>query len=61
MELWIPYALMAAFLIACRDVFTKQYSQKYRLTSSSVVLLCIMWVFRGSICTLSTLLQRRKR
>tara|TARA_B100000963_G_C22555320_1_gene638781 strand:+ start:546 stop:977 length:432 start_codon:yes stop_codon:yes gene_type:complete len=32
MEIWIPYALVAAFLIACRDVFTKQYSRKYNLT-----------------------------
>ena len=32
MEAWIIYALVAAVLIACRDIFTKEYSKKYSAT-----------------------------
>lgn len=32
MENWIVYALIAAFLIACRDMFTKDLMNKYTYT-----------------------------
>lgn len=32
MEMWVIYGLIAAVLIACRDVFTKHIVQKYTVT-----------------------------
>ena len=32
MEVWVSYALVAAFFIACRDIFTREYSKKYSTT-----------------------------
>ena len=32
MERWILYGLVAAFFIACRDMFTKHFSTKYTTT-----------------------------
>ena len=32
MESWIIYGLIAAFLIAARDVFTKSFTSKYTIT-----------------------------
>jgi drug/metabolite transporter (DMT)-like permease len=32
MDLWIIYGLIAAVLIASRDIFTKQFSKKYNTT-----------------------------
>ena len=29
MEQWVIYAMVAAILIACRDIFTKKFSTKY--------------------------------
>lgn len=32
MDLWVIYGLIAAVLIASRDIFTKQFSKKYNTT-----------------------------
>ena len=32
MEQWLIYAVVAAILIACRDIFTKKFSTKYSAT-----------------------------
>ena len=31
MELWMKYALVAAFFIAIRDIFSSKIARKYRL------------------------------
>tara|TARA_B100000902_G_C27314163_1_gene920208 strand:- start:1327 stop:1761 length:435 start_codon:yes stop_codon:yes gene_type:complete len=47
MESWIIYGLIAAFLIAARDVFTKNFSSKYTITEHLLHYYVLCGVFIG--------------
>lgn len=57
MELWIAYALVAAIFIACRDIFTKEYSKKYSATEHVLY----YYVLTGVIVISYTLYQKYVR
>jgi uncharacterized membrane protein len=48
METWMIYGLIAAFLIACRDLFTKHFTNKYTTTEHLLYYYLLCGVFIGS-------------
>ena len=47
MEIWIIYGLVAAFFIACRDMFTKHFSKKYTTTEHLLYYYVLCGTFIG--------------
>jgi drug/metabolite transporter (DMT)-like permease len=47
MELWVIYGLVAAVLIACRDIFTKHFMHKYTSTEHLLYYYILCGVFIG--------------
>jgi uncharacterized membrane protein len=61
MESWILYGLVAAFFIACRDMFTKHFTKKYTTTEHLLYYYLLCGVFIGIFALYKHLHNKEER